>query len=58
VLLALVPITLAFGISSLETLAILAFVLSLLILYEVTRYADVRDRVRHGGSPAPTPPPR
>jgi low temperature requirement protein LtrA len=52
VLLALVPITLALGISSLATLSILAAVLSLLIVYEVTRYADMRDRVRHQGSPA------
>jgi low temperature requirement protein LtrA len=55
-LLALVPITLALGISSLATLAILAVVLSLLIVYEVTRYADIRNRVRHQGSPAPGPP--
>lgn len=55
-LLALAPITLALETSSLATLAILAFVLSLLILYEVTRYADVRERVRHGGSSAPAPP--
>ena len=56
VLLALAPITLALGISSLATLAVLAAVLTLLIVYEVTRYADVRDRVRHQGSPAPKPP--
>jgi low temperature requirement protein LtrA len=56
VLLALVPITLALEISSLVTLAILAILLSLLILYEVTRYADMRDRVRHQGSPVPQPP--
>jgi len=56
-LLALVPITLALKTSSLVTLAILAAVLSLLIVYEVTRYADVRERVRHQGSPAPGPPP-
>jgi low temperature requirement protein LtrA len=55
VLLALVPATLALGISSLATLAILATVLSLLILYEVTRFADVRDRVRHYGSPGSVP---
>ncbi len=52
VLLALVPLTLVLGISSLATLAILAAVLTLLILYELTRYADMRDRVRHQGSPA------
>jgi len=57
VLLGLVPITLALKISSLATLAILAAVLALLIVYEVTRYADVRERVRHQGSPAPSPPP-
>ncbi|HEY5193577.1 MAG TPA: low temperature requirement protein A [Solirubrobacteraceae bacterium] len=56
VLLVLVPITLALKISSLATLAILAALLSLLILYEVTRYADMRERVRHQGSP--TGPPR
>jgi low temperature requirement protein LtrA len=56
VLLALVPATLALKISSLTTLAILAAVLSLLIVYEVTRYADMRERVRHQGSPAPGPP--
>jgi membrane protein YdbS with pleckstrin-like domain len=53
VLLALVPITLALKTSSLATLAILAVVLSLLIVYEVTRYADVRERVRHQRSPGP-----
>lgn len=57
VLLALVPITLALKTSSLETLAILAAVLGLLIVYEVTRYADARERIRHQSSPAPGPPP-
>jgi low temperature requirement protein LtrA len=57
VLLALVPITLALKTSSLVTLAILAAVLSLLIVYEAIRYADVRERVRHQGSPAPGPSP-
>jgi low temperature requirement protein LtrA len=57
VLLALVPVTLALKSSALLTLAILAAVLSLLIVYEVTRYADMRERVRHQGSPAPGPPP-
>jgi low temperature requirement protein LtrA len=56
VLIALVPITLALEISSLATLAILASILSLLILYEVTRYAEMRDRVRHKGSPMAEPP--
>jgi len=57
VLLALVPVTLALKISSLATLAILAAVLSLPTVYEVTRYADMRDRVRHQRSPAPGPTP-
>ena len=47
-LIALVPATLALGVSSLSTLALLAAAMSALILYEVLRYADVRDRVRHG----------
>jgi low temperature requirement protein LtrA len=47
VLLALVPVTLALEISSLATLAVLAAVMCLLILYEVTRFADVRERIRH-----------
>jgi low temperature requirement protein LtrA len=56
VLLGLVPVTLALKSSSLATLAILAAVLSLLIVYEVIRYADVRERVRHQGPSAPGPP--
>ncbi len=55
VLLVLVPVTLALKISSLATLAILAAVLSLLIVYEVTRYADVRERVRHQVADQPAP---
>jgi low temperature requirement protein LtrA len=57
VLLVLVPVTLALKISSLATLAVLTVLLSLLIVYEVTRYADMRERVRHQGSPSPGPPP-
>ena len=55
ILLALIPITLAIGVPSLATLGILAAALTMLIVYEATRYADVRDRVRHQGSPAPKP---
>jgi low temperature requirement protein LtrA len=51
VLLALVPVTVALGVSSLATLAILAAVLTLLILYEALRFADARDRVRHPTAP-------
>jgi low temperature requirement protein LtrA len=47
-LIALVPATLALDISSLATLALLAAAMTALILYEVLRYADARDRVRHG----------
>ena len=56
-LIALVPVTLALGISSLASLGVLAAILTALILYEVLRYADVRDRVRHQGSPASDPAP-
>jgi low temperature requirement protein LtrA len=45
VLLALVP--LAMQLPALATLAIMALLLTLLIVYEVLRYAEVRDRVRH-----------
>jgi low temperature requirement protein LtrA len=54
VLVALVPITVALGISSLATLGILAGVLVALISYEVLRFAEVRDRVRHGIDPRPS----
>lgn len=56
-LLALIPLERALGVSSLATLALLAAAMSALILYEVVRYADVRDRVRHGvaAAPAATP---
>jgi low temperature requirement protein LtrA len=56
-LIALVPVTLALGISSLASLGVLAAILTALILYEVLRYADARDRVRHQGSPASGPSP-
>jgi low temperature requirement protein LtrA len=48
VLIALAPVTVAVGISSLATLGVLAAILTVLIVYEVVRYADARDRVRHG----------
>ncbi|MFZ1154217.1 MAG: low temperature requirement protein A [Solirubrobacteraceae bacterium] len=46
-LIALVPVTVALGISSLATLGVLAVILTALIAYEALRYADARDRVRH-----------
>jgi low temperature requirement protein LtrA len=46
-LIALVPITVALGTSSLVALGALAATLTALILYEVLRYADARERVRH-----------
>jgi low temperature requirement protein LtrA len=48
-LLALVPVTDALGIASLATLGLLTAILTALILYEVLRYSDARDRVRHPG---------
>jgi low temperature requirement protein LtrA len=51
-LLTLVPVTVVLGISSLATLALLAVALTLLIVYEALRFADARDRVRHGMPPA------
>lgn len=48
-LIALVPVTVELGLSSLATLGILAAVLSALIAYEVLRFAEARERVRHGG---------
>jgi low temperature requirement protein LtrA len=51
VLIALVPVTVALGISSLATLGVLAAILTALILYEVLRYADARERVRHQAAP-------
>jgi low temperature requirement protein LtrA len=47
-LIAFVPVERALAISSLATLAVLAAGMSALIVYEVVRYADARDRVRHG----------
>jgi low temperature requirement protein LtrA len=46
-LIALVPVTVALGVSSLVTLGVLAIALTALIVYEVLRYADARERVRH-----------
>jgi low temperature requirement protein LtrA len=46
-LIALVPVTVALGISSLATLGVLAAILTALIAYEALRYADARERVRH-----------
>jgi low temperature requirement protein LtrA len=51
VLIALVPVTGALDVSSLATLGALAAVLTALILYEVVRYADARERVRHQAAP-------
>jgi low temperature requirement protein LtrA len=53
VLVALLP--LGVTLPALATLAILAALLALLIAYEVLRYADLRERVRH--QPAPSAPP-
>ncbi len=50
-LLALAPIAVALGIPSLATLGVLAGTLTGLILYEVLRYADARERVRHQAAP-------
>jgi low temperature requirement protein LtrA len=53
-LVAFVPVERALGIPSLATLAVLAAGMTALISYEVLRYADARDRVRHGvASPPP-----
>jgi low temperature requirement protein LtrA len=51
VLVALVPVTVGLGISSLATLGVLAAILTALIAYEVLRYADARERVRHLAAP-------
>jgi low temperature requirement protein LtrA len=53
-LLALVPATVELGLSSLATLGILAATLSALIAYEALRFAEVRERVRHGVGARPT----
>jgi low temperature requirement protein LtrA len=50
-LLALVPVAEALGIASLATLAMLAAMLTALILYEALRYSDARERVRHSDAP-------
>jgi low temperature requirement protein LtrA len=55
-LIALAPIVVAVGISSLATLGVLAAILTGLILYEVVRYADARERVRHGAAHAEATP--
>ncbi|HEX4838099.1 MAG TPA: hypothetical protein VFV03_06205 [Solirubrobacteraceae bacterium] len=55
VLVVLVPVTDALGISSLATLAILAGALGALILYEALRFAEMRDRVRHRAAPGGAP---
>lgn len=51
VLIALAPVTVALGVASLATLGVLAAILTALIVYEVVRYADARERVRHGVAP-------
>lgn len=47
-LIVFIPIERALAIPSLATLGVLAAGMSALILYEVLRYADARERVRHG----------
>jgi low temperature requirement protein LtrA len=47
-LVAFIPVERALDIPSLATLAVLAAGMTALISYEVLRYADARDRVRHG----------
>jgi low temperature requirement protein LtrA len=49
-LLALIPVTVELGLSSLATLGILAAALSALIAYEALRFAEARKRVRHGST--------
>jgi low temperature requirement protein LtrA len=51
-LVAFIPIERALDIPSLATLAVLAAGMTALISYEVLRYADARDRVRHGVAPS------
>jgi low temperature requirement protein LtrA len=46
-LLVFIPVERALGLPSLATLAVLAAGMTTLICYEVLRYADARDRVRH-----------
>jgi low temperature requirement protein LtrA len=52
-LLALVPITVALKLPSLATLGVLASMLSGLIAYEALRFAEARERVRHGAGAPP-----
>jgi hypothetical protein len=47
-LLALLPVDFAARPASLWTLGVVAAVLSSLIAYETVRFAEARDRVRHG----------
>jgi low temperature requirement protein LtrA len=49
-LIALVPVTVELGLSSLATLGMLAAILSALIAYEALRFAEARERVRHGST--------
>jgi low temperature requirement protein LtrA len=58
ILIALAPITVALKLSSLASLGVLAAILTSLILYEVVRYADARERVRHGVAPGEATPSR
>jgi low temperature requirement protein LtrA len=58
VLIALAPVTVALELSSLAILGVLATILTALILYEVVRYADARERVRHGVAPGEATPSR
>lgn len=51
ILIALAPVTVTLKLSSLATLGVLAAILTALIVYEVVRYADARERVRHGVAP-------
>jgi low temperature requirement protein LtrA len=52
-LVAFIPVERALDIPSLATLAVLAAGMTVLISYEVLRYADARDRVRHGVAASP-----
>ena len=47
VLVALIPVNVALKFLHWRLRALLAVILTALILYEVLRYADARDRVRH-----------
>jgi low temperature requirement protein LtrA len=50
-LVALIPVTVELRLSSLATLGILAGALSALIAYEALRFAEMRERIRHGLRP-------